>query len=129
MVDFDAEYTLPLGFKDKKFNYRWVLDDSKHGSKNLTKRQIVQGYKTVKVSDLDGKKLAGDPRVALDGTIRVGDSILMKCPIDKYTQRRKEVNERNNTKKVVRQIADEFHSEGARLGMQTFEDPTPGEPS
>jgi hypothetical protein len=128
MTDFDAEYTLPTGFKDPKYNYRWVLDDAKFGSKNLTKRQVVQGYQAVKVSDTDGKKLSSDPRVALDGTIRVGDSILMKCPIANYKKRRHEIAIRSDHKRVVRQIAEEFHSEGARLGLPTFEDPTPGEP-
>ena len=128
MTDFDAEYTLPTGFKDPKFNYRWVLDDDKFGSKNLTKKQVVQGYKAVKVTDVDGKKLAGDPRIKLDGTIRVGDSVLMKCPIARYKERRREVTQRSDHKRVVRQIAANFHSEGASLGIQTFEDPTPGEP-
>jgi len=127
MTDFDAEYTLPLGFKDPKFNYRWVLDDNKFGSKNLTKRQVVQHYKPVKVSDTDGKKLDKDPRIAADGTIRVGDSILMKCPIDEFNKRRKAVKLRSDHKRVVRQIAEDFHSEGASLGIATFEDPTPGD--
>ncbi len=127
MTDFDAEYSLPTGFKDPKFNYRWVLDDAKFGSKNLTRRQVIQGYKVVKISDPDGKKLASDPRVALDGTIRVGDSILMKCPIADFKKRRREIAIKSNHKNVVRQIAEEFHSEGARLGVPTFEDPTPGE--
>lgn len=103
---------------DPKFKYSWVLDEKKA---QVVFRGEDMGYETAKVSE--HPQLKDDPRVGADGTFRLGDLVLMRCPKEKYEVREKDRMDRN--KKRVAAIKEEFHAEGARLGVPTYEDPNP----
>lgn len=107
------------GVLDPAFYYSWVTDD-----KRIMSIAKMRGYVVVKASDPEGKALGvDDPRIRTDGVVGIGDAVLMRCPIDKVSQRNAERAKRNRME--VAAVKEEFHSAGAQLGVKTFEDTTP----
>ena len=118
MADYDQAFRIPDNMRDANFVYRWVLDDPKV----MTVRKM-QGYAAVKVGDQDGQVFKEDPRLQADGTIRVGDDVLMRCPKAKYEERERERRQKNTRKLAA--IKEDYHEATAGPGISTFEDNRP----
>lgn len=116
-MDTDKATQVPKEWKDPKFEYTWVLDEVK----TRTVYQL-EGYEAVTATSKEGQKFkeAGDPRIAQDGNIRVGDVLLMRFPVEKKRAREKEAMARQRG--AIPSIKQGFHAEAAHLGIQSFED-------
>lgn len=125
MTDMDKAMHVPEDWKDPKYHYSWVTDDKK-----MQTEVKFDGYKHVKATDEDGKRFkdAEDPRVGIDGKIRIGDAILMKCPRSLVEDRKSVHKKRYDYKAMVRAVAEDFHSGAAALGVPSYEDPTSKKP-
>lgn len=66
---------------DPDYHYRFIRDDRMRLS-----RARLQGYEPVEEGSIE---LLMQGSGAADGTIRVGDTILMACPRERYEKRRK----------------------------------------
>lgn len=119
MADMDLAMRIPADKLDPKYKYTWVMDE--------TKTQTVfrmQGYEIVKTQDQDGQALKDDPRASQgDGKIRVGDAILMRVP--KEVAEKRDQERRQKLAGRVPAIKEDFHSEVANLGIESFEDDKP----
>lgn len=120
-MDMDRILDIPEDCLDRtRFHYGWALDHKMY----MTFAK-VKGYEVVKASDPEGVKLgAGDPRIRQDGTVGIGDVVLVRCPIDQYRER--EIARKRRNAGSVNAVKQDFHAAGAQLGVRTFEDPTPG---
>lgn len=76
MLDLDPDTT------DSEMQYRFVHDDRMNVS-----RKRMRGYRPV--TKEDGVRTLVEVDDSADGLIRVGDTILMMCPKDKYKRRKK----------------------------------------
>lgn len=117
MTDFDHALTVPEKAKDRRYHYSWVLDEPK--SLTLAK---MKNYVPVLATDPDGQFFKDDPRKAVDGKVRVGDLLLMRCPIADYERRKAEERKKNSRR--VAEIKEEFHGQVGSLGIRSFEEST-----
>lgn len=115
MADMDLALQISEKVKDKRFHYSWVLDERK--SLTIAK---MKDYQAVLATDHEGLK--DDPRKGVDGQIRVGDLVLMRCPRASYEARQKEQVAR--TRRAFSSIKEGFHAQAAALQIPSFEDDT-----
>lgn len=77
---------LDVRLLDPNFKYRWV-----HKSPIKVARAKSKGYKFCDPDSEDIKNVVGDSPEAEDGTITVGDLVLMRTPRTLYKARRKRI--------------------------------------
>lgn len=113
----DEAMYVPEEWKDKRFHYSWVLDDKK--AQTVAR---FKGYEPVRTADESGSKFRSnrDPRASVDGLIRVGDCLLMRCAVDSYKKRKQD--ERRRAGQRMQAVKEEFHGNVASLGVPSFED-------
>jgi hypothetical protein len=121
MSDMDDIMKIKEEAKQKGFHYSWVAD---HGDKDKTQmiKAQARGYVPVKVSDIEGEHFKGDVRVGVDGLMRVGDAILMKCPDERVESREKERQEQSNASRQAKLIKEEFNATCRASGVQPLEE-------
>jgi len=116
MADFDEILKLQQDKMDKRFEYRWCLDDKK----NMVKRN-ADGY--VKVFLSEETKWKDDPRAnTVDGLVRVGDLILMKCPKEKVAERRRARIAKADPGNAYAAVKEEFRQAATKAGVATVEE-------
>lgn len=121
MADMDKLMQFPKELEHgKKYTYTWGTNDDK-----VMVGLAADGYKTVLASDELAKAAfpEGDPRRSIDGKIKLGDAILMRCPTELAKER--EVARKNRNRAHVRAIKEDFISQAETLGVKAYEDPTP----
>jgi hypothetical protein len=117
MSDFDDAMRVPDSCKNKNYRYCWVTDEPK--MQTIAK---MRGYEAILASGPDGAGFKGDPRVAADGRIRVGDAVLMRCP-EPLVREREERRKRKN-RGIINEIKEEYHAQVTGLGIRSFEETT-----
>lgn len=118
MANMDMAMMVPETSKDPNYIYSWIPEEPK--SQTVYR---MQGYEIVLTSGPTGLKFKDDPRAALDGKIRIGDVILMRCPKKMRMARDKAGRDRNS--QIVRGIREEFHATAAALGVPSHDEDKP----
>jgi hypothetical protein len=111
--DVEGMLELDMNTLDPDFHYKWV-----HDSPLRIARHRLRGYIPVQASEGVGTVAGID--AATDGVIRVGDTILMKCPRERVRQR-----EENNRRLAESRLAapkKKFLSDARQLGADTITD-------
>lgn len=121
MADFDKLMRFPKELEDgKTYTYAWGTDDTK-----IMAGMRADGYDVVLASDPTAKKAypEGHPLRSVDGKIKLGDAVLMRCKTE-LAQERNEARRRRN-RGGVRAVKEDFVSTATSLGVPAFEDATP----
>jgi hypothetical protein len=117
MTDFDSAMSIPPEWLRKDRQYSWVLDD-----KRFIPLALGKEYEFVRATDPEGQHFKkGDPRVAQDGLIRVGDAVLMRAPLDVVSKRQAARRRRN--REAIENVKKEYHDAVQSQGVATFEEP------
>jgi hypothetical protein len=98
---------------DPDFHYKWVND-----SPLRVARHRMRGY--VPVMAEEGVRTVVDVDTDVDGVLRVGDTILMKCPKERVRQR--DENHRRLSESRLAAPKKKFLSEAEKLGVEIVTD-------
>lgn len=119
MSDTNEAMKFKEGDLDGKYHYTWMGTDDRTQTVFL-----MEDYVIVKATDPEGVRLTarGDPRVKPDGTIKVGDAILVRLP--KEVKQKRDRDNANKVHQAFNSAKEEFHATAASLKVPSFEDST-----
>lgn len=117
MSDTDKAMNSVAPYLDPNYKYTWGAEEPRSRIE-----MKLDGFVDVDVKTTD-PKLADHPLVSPDGKIRLGDAVLMRTSREEWEKSDKDRVKRAN--EWVSKVREEYKSEGARLGIQAYEDSTP----
>lgn len=118
MADTNRAMQIPKELMDPNYVYTWGAEEPRSRVE-----MRLDGYVDVNVNDETGKLLKGHALEDKDGKIRLGDAVLMRVKREDWEKADKERVAKAND--WVKKVREEYKAEGARLGIQAFEDSTP----
>lgn len=113
--DMESVLQLDESTLDPSFNYRWVKDEPQRIARHKMKGYVV-------VSQDEGVRTMIELDQASDGVVRIGDTILMKCPRARYEERQRQNDLLTNAR--LQTNDQEVRRRAAKHGVRVITDPS-----
>lgn len=118
LARYRSDTFLHVQGKKKDRHYMWV-----NVREPIVRRFKSMGFRVCTDPDIVVWEEGGLDAVKPDGSKVIGDLILMEMPIERWKMfERLRLERQKDASTIASRIAEEFHEEGRRAGVETFED-------